>query len=229
MAKPKPPPKRRTPKKVLIVDDHPMMRRGLASLIENESDLVVCGEAATSQAALKAIRQSRPDLVIIDLSLKDSDGLDLIKDMKLRHPKTPALVLSLHDESLYAERAFRAGARGYVAKHEMDETVLVAIRRVLAGERHISERMSARFAARFLGGSSLAQGSPLAVLSDRELQVFELIGRGQTPREIAGTLHLSIKTIESYREHIKAKLNLESGVALARRATHWVETGQAAR
>ncbi len=229
MAKPKPPPKRRTPKKVLIVDDHPMMRRGLASLIENESDLVVCGEAATSQAALKAIRQSRPDLVIIDLSLKDSDGLDLIKDMKLRHPKTPALVLSLHDESLYAERAFRAGARGYVAKHEMDETVLVAIRRVLAGERHISERMSARFAARFLGGSSLAQGSPLAVLSDRELQVFELIGRGQTTREIAGTLHLSIKTIESYREHIKAKLNLESGVALARRATHWVETGQAAR
>jgi DNA-binding NarL/FixJ family response regulator len=227
MPKPKPTAKGRTPKRVLLVDDHPMMRRGLASLIENEPDLVVCGEADNCQAALKAIQESRPDLVIIDLSLKDSDGLDLVKDMKLRHPKTPALVLSMHDESLYAERAFRAGARGYVAKHEMDETMLAAIRRVLAGERHMSERMRARFADRFLGRGSLEQCSPLAVLSDRELQVFKLIGGGQTTREIAAALHLSIKTIESYREHLKAKLNLESGVALARRAAHWVETGQA--
>jgi DNA-binding NarL/FixJ family response regulator len=195
-------------------------------LIESEPDLAVCGEASTCQAALQAIRQSKPDLVIVDLGLEGCDGLDLIKDMKLHHPRTPALVLSMHDESLYAERALRAGARGYVTKQQLDDTVLIAIRRLLNGEMYMSEKMGARFAEKFLGGRTLEKDSPLAVLTDRELEVFRLIGQGQGTRRIAQRLHLSIKTIESHREHIKQKLTIESGAALARRATLWVETGR---
>jgi DNA-binding NarL/FixJ family response regulator len=147
-------PERTRPAKtaILIVDDHPMLRRGLASLIESEPDLAVCGEASTCQAALQAIRQSKPDLVIVDLGLERCDGLDLIKEMKLHHAGTPALVLSMHDESLYAERVLRAGARGYVTKQQLDETVLIAIRRVLNGELYMSEKIGARFAEKFLGG-----------------------------------------------------------------------------
>lgn len=213
-------------KVILIVDDHPMLRRGLTSLIESEPDLLVCGEAASCQAGLQAILESKPDLVIVDLGLEGSDGLDLIKDMKAQHPRTPALVLSMHDESLYAERAFRAGARGYVTKQQLDDTVLIAIRRLLNGEMYMSEKLGARFAQEFLSGRRLQKDSALAVLSDRELQVFRLIGQGQSTRDIAQSLHLSIKTIESHREHIKNKLKLESGGELLRHATHWVETGQ---
>ena len=211
---------------VLIVDDHPMLRRGLISLIESEPDLAVCGEASTCQAALQAIRSSKPDLVIVDLGLEGCDGLDLIKEMKHHHPGTPALVLSMHDESLYAERALRAGARGYVTKQQLDDTVLIAIRRVLNGEMYLSEKMGARFTETFLGVRTLETDSPLAVLTDRELEVFRLIGQGQGTRLIAQRLHLSIKTIESYRAHIKQKLAIESGAALVRRATLWVETGR---
>ena len=211
---------------ILIVDDHPMLRRGLASLIESEPDLAVCGEASTCQAALQAIRQSKPDLVIVDLGLERCDGLDLIKEMKHHHPGTPALVLSMHDESLYAERALRAGARGYVTKQQLDETVLIAIRRLLNGEMYMSEKIGARFTEKFLAGRTLETDSPLAVLSDRELEVFRLIGQGQGTRRIAQRLHLSIKTVESHREHIKHKLTIESGAELARRATLWVETGR---
>ncbi len=213
-------------KAIFIVDDHPVLRRGLASLIESEPDLAVCGEASTCQAALRGIGQSKPDLVIVDLGLEGCDGLELLKDVKLRHPKTPALVLSVHDESLYAERALRAGARGYVTKQQLDDTVLTAIRRVLSGETYMSDKLATRLAAKFVGGQTLEDDSPLDVLSDRELEVFRLIGQGQGTRQIAQRLHLSIKTIESYREHIKQKLTLESGAELVRRATAWVETGQ---
>jgi DNA-binding NarL/FixJ family response regulator len=211
---------------ILIVDDHPLLRHGLAALIRTELDLDVCGEAATSKAALEAIREHRPDLVIVDLALDGADGLDLIKAMKARHPEIPALVLSMHDEALYAERALRAGARGYVNKQQLDDTLLVAIRRVLNGEMYMSEKAGARFAAKFLGGVTLEKDSPLAVLTDRELEVFRLIGQGRCSRDIAQQLHLSVKTIESYREHIKQKLALESGAELVRRATLWVEGGR---
>lgn len=212
-------------KTILIVDDHPLLRHGLAALIKSEPDLDVCGEAATSAAALEVIRQCSPDLVIVDLALDGSDGLDLIKTMKARHPEIPALVLSMHDEALYAERALRAGARGYVNKQQLEDMLLVAIRRVLNGEMYLSEKMGARFTAKFLGGITLEKDSPLAVLTDRELEVFRLIGEGRCTREIAQQLHLSVKTIESYREHIKQKLALESGAELVRRATLWVEGG----
>jgi len=216
------PPARRT---ILIVDDHPVLRRGLGALIESESDLAVCGEAATCTAALAAIREHPPDLVIVDLGLDGSDGLDLIKEMKTRHPEIPALVLSMHDEAVYAERALRAGARGYVTKQQLDATVLVAIRRLLGGEMYMSDALGARLAAQYVGGRTLATGSLLHALSDRELQVFRLIGHGRRTRQIADTLHLSIKTIESHCEHIKQKLGLESAAQLAQRATQWVETG----
>ena len=216
----------RPPKKtILIVDDHPVLRRGLAALIESEPGLVVCGEAATCHAALEAIRESRPDLVIVDLVLDGSDGLDLVKDMKIRYPRIPALVLSMHDESAYAERSLRAGALGYVTKQELDDKVLAAIRRVLGGETYMSDRLRARLAAKYVGGRTLEADSPLAALSDRELQVFQLIGQGRSTRQIAKALTLSIKTIESHREHIKHKLTVESTAELAQRATQWVETG----
>ena len=219
-------PTRPAKKAILIVDDHPMLRRGLTSLIDSEPDLAVCGEASTCAAALQAIRQRKPDVVIVDIGLEGRDGLELVKDMKVQHPKIPALVLSMHDESLYAERALRAGARGYATKQQIDDTVLIAIRRLLSGEMYLSEKIGARFAANFLGGRTLQEDSPLAVLTDRELEVFLLIGQGRGTRQIAQSLHLSIKTIESYREHLKQKLTLESGAELVRRATEWVESGR---
>jgi DNA-binding NarL/FixJ family response regulator len=213
-------------KTILIVDDHPMFRRGLASLIESEPDLAVCGQAGSSEGALQAAQQSQPDLLIVDLALGESDGLDLVKELKRRHPGIPALVLSMHDESVYAERSLRAGARGYVTKQQLDETVLVAIRRLLAGETYMSGTLEERLAARYVAGRTLATDSPLEVLSDRELQVFRLIGQGRSTRQIAEMLHLSIKTIETHREHIKQKLMVASATELAHRATHWVETGR---
>jgi DNA-binding NarL/FixJ family response regulator len=212
-------------KAILIVDDHPMLRRGLAALIESESDLVVCGEVASCAAALDAIREHSPDLVMVDLSLEGSDGLDLIKEMKARHPEIPTLVLSMYDEAVYGERALRAGAWGYVTKQQLDDTVLLAIRRLLGGEMYLSGKLERRLAAKYLGERTVIAESPLQALSDRELQVFRLIGQGRGTRQIAETLHLSIKTVESHREHIKQKLRLESATELAHRATQWVETG----
>lgn len=212
---------------ILIVDDHPVLRRGLASLIESQPDLAVGGEAATCRAALETIRASPPDLVIVDLSLEECDGLDLVKDMKRHHAEIPVLVLSMHDESVYAERALRAGARGYITKQQLDDKVLAAVRRLLAGETYMSEKLEARLARKFLGGRTLEEGSPLDALSNRELEVFRWIGRGRSTRQIAETLHLSVKTIESHRENIKHKLAIETAAQLARRATQWVETGRA--
>jgi DNA-binding NarL/FixJ family response regulator len=213
-------------KAILIVDDHPVLRRGLSAMIESEADLAICGEAATCAAALRALREHRPDLVIVDLALEGSDGLDLIKEIKAHHPETPVLVLSMHDEDVYAERALRAGAQGYVTKQQLDDTVLVAIRRVLGGEMYLSARLQTRLAHKFLGGQTLGTDSMLHVLSDRELQVFRMIGQGRGTRRIAETLHLSIKTIESHCEHLKQKLGLASATELAHRATQWVETGR---
>ena len=221
---------------ILLVDDHPMLRRGLAALLDGEPDLQVCAEAATVQAAQLALARCQPDLAIVDIGLDGSDGLDLVKAIKLRHPRTRMIVLSMHDESIYAERVLRAGAHGYVGKQQMGDTVLVAVRRVLAGERYMSAALGARFAERFIAGAGVgtgagagtaaAQDASVALLSDRELSVFRLIGQGQTTRQIAGALNLSIKTIEAHREHIKHKLALESGAALARCATLWADTGR---
>lgn len=213
-------------KSILIVDDHPVLRRGLAALIEAEPDLTVCGEAADGKAALEAVRNTRPDLAIVDLSLGEGDGLDLIKQLKQRSPEIPVLVLSMHDETVYAERSLRAGARGYVTKQQLDDTVLVAIRRLLDGEMYMSERLTSRLAAKFVGGRTLDEDRSVHALSDRELQVFRLIGQGRTTRQIAAALELSIKTIESHREHIKDKLSLASSAELAQRATQWVEAGR---
>lgn len=209
-------------KTVLIVDDHPVLRLGLTALIESEPDLAVCGQVDTCVAALEAIRQSTPDLVMVDLMLKGCDGLGVVKGIKAYNPEIPALVLSMHDEAVYAERAIRAGARGYVNKKQLDNTVLLAIRCVLAGETYLSDKLTARLAAKLIHGKALATDSPLETLSDRELQVFRLIGQGRSTRQIAETLHLSIKTIESHRAHIKNKLSIETTAELAQRASQWI-------
>jgi DNA-binding NarL/FixJ family response regulator len=211
---------------ILIVDDHPLMRRGLAALIDNESDLGVCAEAGNRHAALDAIARRAVDLAIVDLSLEGGeDGLDLVKALKVRAPLVPALVLSMHPEEHYGERALRAGARGYVAKQQLGDAVLAAIRRVLAGRIYMSEALGLELASRFVGGDTKPQ-SALTRLSDRELQVFRLIGAARRTREIASMLHLSPKTIESYREHLKQKLDIGSGPELVRRAVRFAETGE---
>jgi DNA-binding NarL/FixJ family response regulator len=219
---------RPTRKRLLVVDDHPILRRGLTALIES-AGLDVHAVVGTRAAALASMRESQPDLAIVDLSLGDEDGLSLIKEMKTRYPKVPSLVLSMHDEAIYAERALNAGALGYVTKQQLDETVLSAIRRVLAGETYMSEALQRRLAERFVRGQTLETASPVHALSDRELQVFRLIGQGRTTRQIAGTLSRSVKTIESHLEHIKNKLVIQSAAELAQRATLWVETGHIGR
>jgi DNA-binding NarL/FixJ family response regulator len=213
-------------KKIFIVDDHPVLRRGLSALIDSEPDLVVAGEADSSIAVLEALQEIQPDLVIVDLVLAGADGLDLVKAIKALHPAIPSLVLSMHDEATYAVRSLRAGARGYVNKQQLDATVLIAIHAVLAGKMYMSSRVEAQLAARYVGRRTLDTDGPVDALTDRQLQVFRLIGQGRTTRQIAETLSLSIKTIESHREHIKDKLTIETSVELARRATQWVESGE---
>lgn len=222
----KPSEQTRRKKAVLIVDDHPLARRGLAALIDSEPDLIVCAEATTCRTALRAVARCLPDLAIFDVALEGGDnGLDLVKALKLSHPAIPALVLSMHPEAVYAERALRAGARGYLTKQEFGETVLVAIRRVLAGHIYMSDALAIDLATDFVGCDGKTR-SPLARLTDRELQVFRLIGEGRRTREIATILHLSLKTIESYREHLKQKLNIDCAPELIRRAVRFVETGE---
>src|SRR4051812_15221957 len=192
--------------RVVLVDDHPVVRQGLARLINDEADLTVCAEADGAAAALEVIQQLKPDLVVVDISMGGTDGIELIKDLRVRFPGLPALVLSMHDESLYAERVLRAGAKGYVMKQEAPEKVMTAIRRVLAGEVYVSEKIAGRLLKAMSGTKGPASESPLDRLSDRELQVFRLIGSGLSVREIADKLFLSVKTIETHREHIKEKL-----------------------
>jgi DNA-binding NarL/FixJ family response regulator len=215
-----------TRKRLAVIDDHPLVRRGLVTIITHEPDLEVCVEAATVKAGLEEIAAARPDLVTIDLLLRDRDGLELIRAIRQADPHLPVLVISTLEESIYAERAFRAGARGYVTKTEATDTVLVAVRRLLHGEQYISPKMSTWFAQQYLSGRASHGLSPMATLSDRELEIFRLLGQNQTRGEIARKLHLSVKTVESHRAHIKEKLNIRSGVELHERAVQWVRYGR---
>ena len=204
---------------VLIVDDHPVVRHGLAQFINQEDDLFVCGQAGDAHEAMKAIEQLEPDVVMADLSLRDRPGLELIKDIESQFPKVPVLVLSMHDESLWAERTLRAGARGYIMKQEATDKVVYAIRRVLAGEIWVSDAIAARMLQKLSKGRPATdKGSPLESLTDRELVIFQMVGLGLSVKEIAARLSLSAKTVEAHREHIKEKLNLKSSVELLRYA-----------
>ncbi len=209
--------------RILLVDDHPIVRQGLAEMLNHERDLEVCGTAEDVLQALEAIDKLHPDLVIADISLRGSNGIELLKAIKLRFPTTLVLVLSMHDESLYAVRALRAGAAGYIMKQEATERVLVALRQVLAGEVYLSERMEKKMMHQLVGGRAARTGSPIEDLSDRELEIFGLIGQGHGTRKIAEELHLSIKTIESHRAHIKEKLNLQNATELVQHAIQWRE------
>jgi DNA-binding NarL/FixJ family response regulator len=205
-------------KTVFIVDDHPLLRQGLALMIDREPDLMVCGEAEEAHAALKEIAALKPDILIVDISLKGPDGLDLLKNLRTLYPDLAVLILSMHDESIYAERALRARANGYIMKQEATEKVLVAIRRILAGEIYLSEKMASKLLHQFISGASWNEKSRLSALSDRELEVFRQIGEGRTTRQIAENLRLSIKTVETYQAHIKEKLSLRTGRELVQHA-----------
>ena len=213
--------------RILLVDDHPILRQGLANVLNQQAHLCICGEASDSAEALALAERLRPDLALVDLSLRNGDGIELLKDLRVRQPQMLTLVLSMHDEALYAERALRAGARGYVMKQEKLDRLLLAISRVLSGSIYVSDQVAAHAVARLAVGGAAAQETPktsdayVERLTDRELQVFRLIGRGLGTRLIAETLHLSRKTIESHREHIKGKLGLKDGSELIQRAIQW--------
>jgi DNA-binding NarL/FixJ family response regulator len=208
-------------KRVLVVDDHPIVRQGLALLINREGDLMVCGEASDAQLAIQSITATKPDIVVVDISLNGPDGLDLLKDVRARYPELPVLILSMHDESVYAERALRAGAKGYIMKQEATEKVLVALRRILSHEIYVSERIANRMLQRYIGSPAAGRPSSIADLTDRELEVFRLIGEGHSTRKIAEELHISVKTVESYQAHIKEKLSLRSARELVQHAIQW--------
>lgn len=207
--------------RVLVVDDHPIVRQGLALLINREPDLTVCGEAQDARMAMQSISTTRPDILVVDISLNGPDGLDLLKDIRSRYPDLPVLILSMHDESIYAERALRAGAQGYIMKQEASEKVLLALRRILSHEIYVSECISNRMLKRFIGNPSAGRPSSISDLTDRELEVFRLIGEGHSTRQIADQLHISVKTVESYQAHIKEKLSLKSARELVQHAIQW--------
>ncbi|MBX3471738.1 MAG: response regulator transcription factor [Planctomycetes bacterium] len=210
-------------RRVLLVDDHPIVRQGLAALIDQQPDLQVCGQAESAAEALRLISTTHPDVALVDLSLKGTSGLELLKDLRIRHPELPTIVVTMHAESLYAERVLRAGARGFVAKQEATEKVLTAIHRVLNGELYVSSETTERMLRRVVGGGGSGPATPEELLSDRELQVFQLLGMGRATRQIAKELHLSIKTIETYRANIKKKLNLNDGLELLQHAVRWAQ------
>jgi len=204
------------------VDDHPIVIEGLKQLIDQQPDLRVCGELSDGRAALATVERLRPDLAVVDLSLKDVNGLDVIKTLKAEHPALPVLALSMHDEMLYAERALRAGASGYVMKQEATKNLLGAVRRILDGGIYLSDNVTAKLLQRVANTKSTGKTSVLEELSDREIEVFRLIGEGASTRRIAEMLKLSIKTIESHRENIKRKLNLQDAAELVQSAVAWV-------
>ena len=211
---------------VLVVDDHPMTREGISHLLRSELGLTVLGELGSAQAALAAVKSQPPDLVIADLSLGERSGLELIKDLHVLHPDVRVLVFSMHYESLYAERVLRAGARGYLMKSEGAGKLMEAVRRVLGGEVYLSPAMRDRAVYRFTHGPAATKGDNTAALSDRELEVFELIGQALGTRQIASRLHVSVSTVETHRAHIKEKLNLRTATELVRAAVEWVEREQ---
>ena len=203
---------------MLVVDDHPIVRERLAELINVEQDLVVCGEAEDGHEALQAIETLRPDIAIVDITLKDTYGIELIKDIHIRHPELPVLVLSMHDESLYAERALRAGARGYLTKQEATRKVMSALRLILDGGVYVSDKMAATFVRRVAGAKPIARPSSSENLTNRELEIFQLIGQGMGVRDIAKGLHVSVKTVEAHRANIKEKMNFKTSAELLRYA-----------
>jgi DNA-binding NarL/FixJ family response regulator len=208
--------------RVLIVDDHPFMRRGLAQTINDMDEMTVCGEASDKAEGLQKVEELTPDLVVVDISLGDGSGIELIKEIKSRWPNTKMLVSSMHDESLFAERAIRAGALGFVNKGESSETFVEALRKVKDGNIFLSSRMTDYVLNQFVNSPEEPRKSRIDSLSDREIEVFELIGRGMITKQIAAKLELSPKTVETYREHIKMKLNLANGTELTRHAVQWV-------
>lgn len=210
--------------RVLLVDDHPVTRQGVAVLINQENDLVVCGEASSAPAAIDLVQREKPDLAIVDITLKTTSGIELLKNMRALAPQMPVLVMSMHDESLYAERALRAGAMGYIMKHEASDKVLLAIRRVLSGELFLSDKMKEKMLHRLVHNRKEEVVFSMDTLSDREMEVFQLIGNGYSTRQIAQQLNLSVKTIDSYREHLKVKLGLKAGADLVRHAIQWVRS-----
>ena len=210
-----------TKRRVLVVDDHPIVRQGLALMIDQEPDLEVCGEAEEAASALAAIAATRPDVVLLDISLPGPDGIDLLKAIRAGDPHLPVLVLSMHDESVYAERALRAGANGYIMKQEATENVLVALRRILRREMYVSDRIASTMLRQLASGAGKPEQAPIARLSDRVLEVFRLIGEGYGTRRIAEALGLSVKTVESYQAHIKDKLALHGSRDLVQRAIEW--------
>ena len=200
------------------MDDHPIVRQGLGLLINREPDLAVCGEAEDAPSALQRMASAQPDLMVIDISLDGPDGLELLKTIRLKEPILPVLILSMHEESIYAERSLRAGANGYIMKQEATERVLVAIRRILEGKVYLSERLTNKMLEQFVHGAGSSKNNPLTTLSDRELEVYRLIGAGHGTRQIADELHVSVKTVESYQAHIKEKLSLRNARELVQHA-----------
>src|SRR5437870_4206684 len=211
-------------KRIVIVDDHPLFRKGLEELIHSDGAFAVCGEAGNASEAMEVIRKLHPDLVIVDLSLPGANGIELIKNIRAEFPKLPILVLSMHDESLYALRALRAGAEGYVMKHEAMANVIQAIHEVFNGRPYLSPAMAAQVITKFAHRGSQSEADAVERLSDRELEILELIGKGKEVRQIAKRLHLSPKTVETHRAHIKEKLNLQNARQVARFAVQWVGT-----
>jgi DNA-binding NarL/FixJ family response regulator len=211
--------------KVLVVDDHPLVREGLVNLIGQQADLEICGEAANEPQALELIGAIQPEVAIVDISLENGSGIELVKSIKAIYPAVTVLVLSMHDESLYAERALRAGARGYIMKREAAKKIIQGIHSVHDGQLYVSEKIAAMMAEKFVDGRTAA-ASPVEQLSNRELEVFQLLGRGQTTRQIADHLHVGFKTVQAYNARIKEKLKLANGTELLREAIRWHESGQ---
>jgi DNA-binding NarL/FixJ family response regulator len=211
--------------KVLIVDDHPVTRQGMKALINQQLNLEVCGESDNAPQALELVTKLQPDLAIVDVTLKTTNGIELTKSIKTQAPNLPILVVSMHDEALYAERALRAGAMGYVMKQDAGEKVATAIQHLLRGEIYLSAKMKEKMLHRFVNKKADGMVFAIDTLSDREMEVFQLIGNGYSTRQIAQKLNLSSKTIDSYREHLKLKLGLESGAELVRHAIQWGRTG----
>jgi DNA-binding NarL/FixJ family response regulator len=212
---------KRRSRRVLIVDDHPIVRQGLRRVMENEDDLTVCGEAETVRDARIAIKELTPDAVIADLSLKQGDGIELVRDVRAHYPHLPILVLSMHDETIYAERMLAAGANGYIMKQAASEQFLIALRRVLDGGIYVSEAVGNNMIQKFAAGGAYISANPIDRLSNRELQILHMIGKGMSTRETAHSLNLSVKTVESHRQRIKRKLNLSTGTQLVQYAVNW--------
>lgn len=208
-------------KRLLIVDDHPLVRERIAELIEQEPDLTVCAQADSATEAIKAALKHSPDMAIVDITLKDSYGIELIKQLRDLNPKLPILVLSMHEESMYGERALRAGAKGYLAKHEASKKIIDAIRRILRGEIYVSEELNRTLLQKVAGGKSNTSDSVIDVLTDRELEVFQMLGQGLVVRDIGERLFISVKTVEAHREHIRQKLKFKTSNELLRFAIQY--------